>query len=93
MTADPKYSLRQLRAAMQSILDAIDPADSPYPDEAVNYTDLRCVAAYRCEDHDGVITYHVDVSEASSDAERFQDYVKQRLASAGFVDVEVRTEW
>lgn len=60
--------------------------------DGINYGDLRCYSAERCEDEDGHWTLRVWIEEASPDASAFHEYVRSSLARQGY-QVIVHTEW
>lgn len=84
------YDLTELKEATELILRAI-PKGSDFG--AVNYGDLHCTAALRCEDEYGEITYRVEIEEVAPDAYKLAEYVAKHLAKQGYKDIEVHTEW
>jgi hypothetical protein len=84
---------------LSALRDAADRAcDQAYQsrehiDDAINWGDLACVKATKWVDDEGNEGYAVLIEEASPDATELCAYVSAKLFDAGFVDVEVLTEW
>ena len=86
------YNLAKLRTvATKACYDALD--HSKGIADAVNWGDLSCVSAERCESDEGDTRYLVIIEEAAPDASNLQNYIAVYLATHGFPGVEVMTEW
>ena len=60
---------------------------------AINWADLHCKEATRCEDEQGNITWTVLVEEADPVNPELQQYIARKILESEAMDVEVRTEW
>ncbi len=89
----------RMRKKLKKLREAADAAckkaaDMPHRfDEAINWADLGCYAAYRVMPEEGRPFYQVWIAEADPVCPRFQAWVREQLRQAGFDEVEVLTEW
>ena len=60
---------------------------------AINWADLHCVDAEKCESVFGHITYRVWIEECSFDNYKLSCFIKKYLDEAGFAGVETQMEW
>lgn len=66
-----------------------------FKNAAVNWGDIRCSEAFIKTSYESGIdkVYCVVLSEASPDNYEFCEFISQYLATRGFINVEVTTEW
>jgi hypothetical protein len=89
MTDELKAELERLRQATAvALLEAKGQVDG-----AINWADLQCIDAARCEGLDRDEWYVVWISEAAPESDSLKMFVTARLAAAGFQGVEVICEW
>jgi hypothetical protein len=82
---------KDIAAEIEQIVDAAcDEAIHKDFEESINYADLCCVDVAMSLRTQNYLVY---IEEASPDCPKFQQYVYDKLAEAGFADVEIRTEW
>ena len=84
--------LQRLRAATDAALTAAF-AHREDIGGAVNWADLRCLEARVFTSDDGETGLQVFIEEAAPDAQELQEFVGEHLRQAGFLVVEVVTEW
>lgn len=88
-TAD---KLVRLRNQVNAILDNHRNLDAP-KDSPVNWANLSCENVGITCDWRGDLCWTVTVAEAAPDATLFHDWLASKLAEAGYMPVEVVTEW
>ena len=86
-------AIRELAEAALADRDDMPPA---VLGEAINWGDLHPYDVRLCISEHGILTYQVDIDEASPSATELHSWVRARIANAlpdldG--DVEVRTDW
>ena len=82
--------LQKLRRDCDAIVHAISRGSI---EGAINWGDLGCTEAARVETDDGHVYLRVEIEEASSASIALIGYVTEKLALAGWPDVQVVTEW
>lgn len=60
---------------------------------AINWGQLHCVDALRCESLNDGVYYEVLIEEAAPDNEKLRSFVREYLKQNGFDNIEVTTEW
>ena len=88
--------LKAVRELTEAALADRDDMPVAILDEAINWGDLQPSEVRLCISGHGILTYQVDIEEASPHATALQAWVRARIANAlpdldG--EVEVRTEW
>jgi len=83
-------TLKDLQRTTNKVIDGLRGSDVPGP---VNWGDLKCNNAESWCDVYGDNGLRVTIDEASPDANEFKKAVSDGLVAAGWVGVEVVTEW
>lgn len=91
VTLDDSDKCRLLMLQTNVILSELDPKDLPY--SAVNWANLRCVAALTGIDQDGQRVAMVMLSEVAPGETALCDVVARGLAVQGYAGVWVAGEW
>ena len=86
------YDLAALRMCADEACDAAFKDESCRHD-AINWGDLACVTAEHYNNDGGDAGYRVWIEEADPGAINLRNFILDHLAKAGFVDVDVITEW
>jgi len=87
-----KYDLKELERAAIKACEMAEAARESF-DDPVNWGDFGVVTAEYYQDSDGCDGYRVNVEEASPEAYDVQLFIGEELASLGFEDIKVITEW
>lgn len=91
--SNERYDLKKLK---QVASDACKKACAQHQDfgsDPVNWADFDCTAAYFQIDDEGDESYMVTLEEASPGCRLVLQFVARELEAAGFVDVNIETEW
>lgn len=90
----PHDRVLDLLALRQKASDLCDAAASrDFVGAAINWADLKCYHAEWFQGDDGEAGYRIYIDEAAPDNSEFQDWIASELATAGWCDVDVVTEW
>lgn len=85
--------LPELRAACETVLNAMSDRRRGLSYDAVNWGDLSCVSVEVYLDDGGNLGWRVLIEEADPENGPFQIAVTQELEALGFQDVYVETAW
>ena len=82
--------LHQLLLTTNDILLRMEPANFP---GAINWADLKCINAYLGVDASADPSYLVFIEEVAPNESAVRNHIAQELATCGWPNVEVITEW
>jgi len=95
ISSDERVRLLALREATEAALLTAHRVrrHGRFKNEAVNWADLGVVTTEIYVEDDGSTGWRVYIEEASPTAAALCDYIAEKLAKAGFADIEVISEW
>jgi transcriptional regulator with XRE-family HTH domain len=85
--------INKLAHLEQACDDAINAASSAGLDACVNWLDLMCCFAERYYASNGVSGYRVYIEEAAPENHEFKKFIMEHMATNGYENIEVVTEW
>lgn len=88
-----RYDLKRLRRVASEACEKASRQHDNFGNDPINWADFDCRAAYFQVDDEGDESYMITLEGASPDCRHIKEFVSRELEAAGFLGVEVQTEW